>query len=78
MHCNLIGSVCVYREKQRLNFSVELISQGAFGGMMHDVYLMLRRKSEEMGHLVVTSPIRLVGRKNSLSLVQGCRVFTAL
>lgn len=57
--------VCLQRkEKQRLNFSVELIAQGAFSGMRHEIYLMLRKKGEKMGHpAVVMSLVRLVGWK---------------
>lgn len=73
LHCKLIGSVCVCvclqrKEKQRLNFSVQLIAQGAFSGMIHEEYLTFRKKSEDH-RAVVTG-----GRENVQVLPAWSRV----
>lgn len=63
--------MCLQRkEKQRLNFSVQLIAQGTFSGMIHEEYLTFRKKSEEMGHRAVVTG----GRENVQVLPAWSRV----
>lgn len=53
--CNVTW-VCVFRVKKSKD-SIKFIAQGAFRGMIHEVYLMLGNKSEEKksktGHLAI-------------------------
>lgn len=65
--------------------SIMFIAQGAFRGMIHEVYLMLSNKSEEkqskIGHLAsVILLIRLVGRahQSPLRLFEGCGELTSV
>lgn len=75
---------CVYGIEKNID-SIKFIAQGAFRGMIHEVYLMLGIKSEEkkgkIGHFpIVILLIRLVGQTNSSfsRLVEGCRGLTTV